>query len=79
MWDRHLSLPNVWVRLEERLFLDLGTLKTDTCNSGWLKMPSEKEDLSGGEVSVLLCTLEGSFSLTTEGQDVDLVENGRGT
>lgn len=57
----------------------MGTLKTDTCNLGWLKMPSEKEDLSGGEVSVLLCTLEGSFSLTTEGQDVDLVENGRGT
>lgn len=54
-------------------------LKTDTCNSGWLKMLGNKEDLSGGQVSVLLCALEGSFSLTTEGQDVDLVENGRGT
>lgn len=46
MWDRQLSLPNVWVIPEERLFLDLGMLKTDTCNYlGWLKMSGKKEDL----------------------------------
>lgn len=36
-------------------------METDTYNSGCVKMSVKMEDLGGGEVCVLLCTLGGNF------------------